>query len=154
MVVIDAWSRYFVELLSRLVRQITISFHTSLHDQKIFREWQVFLLQHRKFEIQTWFCNCPQYLCFFTLSLSASQIYMVKERCWVSLINFFIEYFPHRIKILLLSNQFYVIHIHIYEKFFLTVHEKKKHSQFGIFSHPCFTRIFSNCLSHNSPAKG
>ena len=29
----------------------------------------------------------------------------------------------------------------------------KRHSQFGIFSQPCFNRIFSNCLSHNSPAK-
>ena len=29
----------------------------------------------------------------------------------------------------------------------------KKHSQFGIFSQPCFNGIFSNCLSHNSPAK-
>ena len=25
---------------------------------------------------------------------------------------------------------------------------------FGIFSQPCFNRIFSNCFSHNSPAKG
>ena len=30
----------------------------------------------------------------------------------------------------------------------------KRHSQFGIFSQPCFNRIFSNCLSHSSPAKG
>ena len=30
----------------------------------------------------------------------------------------------------------------------------KRHSQFGTFSHTCFNRIFSNCLSHNSPAKG
>ena len=30
----------------------------------------------------------------------------------------------------------------------------KRHSQFGMFSQPCFNRIFSNCLSHNSPAKG
>ena len=29
----------------------------------------------------------------------------------------------------------------------------KRHSQFGIFSHPCFNRNFSHCLSHNSPAK-
>ena len=29
----------------------------------------------------------------------------------------------------------------------------KRHSQFGIFSQPCFNRIFSNCLSHNSPVK-
>ena len=30
----------------------------------------------------------------------------------------------------------------------------KRHSQFGVFSQPCFNKIFSTCLSHNSPAKG
>ena len=30
----------------------------------------------------------------------------------------------------------------------------KRHSQFGIFSQPCFNRTFSNCLSQKSPAKG
>ena len=49
---------------------------------------------------------------YFTLSLSAAQVYVIQERCWFSQINFFIEYFPHRIKILFLSSQFYVIHIH------------------------------------------
>ena len=29
-----------------------------------------------------------------------------------------------------------------------------KHSQLGTFSQPCSHRIFSDCLSHNSPAKG
>ena len=29
-----------------------------------------------------------------------------------------------------------------------------KHSQLETFSQPCFNRIFSNCHSHNSPAKG
>ena len=29
-----------------------------------------------------------------------------------------------------------------------------KHSQLETFSQPYFNRIFSNCLSHNSPAKG
>ena len=29
-----------------------------------------------------------------------------------------------------------------------------KHSQLETFSQPCCNRIFSNCLSHNSPAKG
>ena len=48
-VVIDAWSRYFVELLSRFVCQLTISFHTFLcmtshvirpwRNTKILREW-------------------------------------------------------------------------------------------------------------------
>ena len=41
-----------------------------------------------------------------------SQVFMIKERCWFSQINFFIEYFPHRINIVFLSSQFYVIHIH------------------------------------------
>ena len=30
---------------------------------------------------------------------------MIKERCWFSQINFFIEYFPHRINIVFLSSQ-------------------------------------------------
>ena len=34
---------------------------------------------------------------YFTLSLSTSQVYMSKERCWFSKINFFVEYFPHGI---------------------------------------------------------
>ena len=29
----------------------------------------------------------------------------------------------------------------------------KRHSQFQIFSQPCFKRMFSKCRSHNSPAK-
>ena len=49
---------------------------------------------------------------YFTLSLSASQVYMIKERCWFSQIDFFIQYFPHRINVLFLSSQFHVIHIH------------------------------------------
>ena len=36
---------------------------------------------------------------YFALSLSASQGHMIQERCWFSQINFFIEYFPHRVKI-------------------------------------------------------
>ena len=32
---------------------------------------------------------------YFTLFLSASQVYMIKERSWFSQIDFFVEYFPH-----------------------------------------------------------
>ena len=31
---------------------------------------------------------------------------MIKERCWFSQIDFFVEYFPHRINIVFLSSQF------------------------------------------------
>ena len=87
----------------------------------------------------------------FTLSVSATQENMIKERCWFSQINFFIEYFPHGIKILFLSSQFYVIHNTDKNNPFSRC--TKRHSQFGIFSQPCFNRIFSNCLSRNSPAQ-
>ena len=76
MMVINVWSRYFLELLSRPVCQIAISFHThtSLHDQpchKTMKKYEdlermvVSLLPPRKFVIRTWFCNCQQYLCLF-----------------------------------------------------------------------------------------
>ena len=59
---------------------------------------------------------------YFTLSLSTSQVYMIKERCWFSQINLFVQYFPHRINILFLSSQFDVIHTQIRITFF-TVYE-------------------------------
>ena len=70
--------------------------HTSLHEQpyhKTMKKYESFErmvispLHPRKFAIQTWFCNCPQYLASFTLSLSAAQIYMIQERCWFSQIG-------------------------------------------------------------------
>ena len=83
MVVTDAWSRYFVELLSRPVCQLTINIvpHISWHDlpyHKIMKKYEefvvmeVFLLLQRKFWIQTWFCNCPQYLCLFRIVVECS----------------------------------------------------------------------------------
>ena len=75
MMVISAWSRYFVELLSRLVCQLTISFHTflgmTLHIVRSMKKYEdfpsmaVFQFTLRKFVIQTWLCNCPKYLCLF-----------------------------------------------------------------------------------------
>ena len=43
---------------------------------------------------------------YFTLPLSAAQVYVIQERCSFSQIDFFVEYFPHRIKILSLSSHF------------------------------------------------
>ena len=50
--------------------------HTSLHDQpchktmkkyEYFEEMVISLIPPQKFTIQTWFCNCPQYLCLFRI---------------------------------------------------------------------------------------
>ena len=67
----------------------------------------IFQLLLRKFWIQTWFCNCQQYPCLFHIVFEYTpKEYMIQERCWFSQINFFIEYFPHRVNILFLSSQF------------------------------------------------
>ena len=111
---IDAGSRYFcrvVESYCLLTRNVAP--HISSHDppcHKTMKKYEDFegmvisLLLPRKFAIRTWFCNCPQYLGFFTVSLSTSQEHMIKETCWFSQFGFFIEYFPHRINVMFLSS--------------------------------------------------
>ena len=55
--------------------------HTSLHDppcHKTMKKYEYFegmvisLIPPQKFEIQTWFCNCPQYLCLFRIDVEYS----------------------------------------------------------------------------------
>ena len=92
--VIDAWSRYFVELLSRLVCQLTISLHTFLRMTfHIIRPWRnTKILGVWKFCSSTcwnsWFKHGSvmviNIFAHVTLSLSAAQVYMIKERCWFS----------------------------------------------------------------------
>ena len=120
--VINMWCRYFVELLSRLVCQFTISFHTFLgmtfhivgprRNTKILRAWQFFSSSRGNSGFKHGSVIVNNIFAYFTLSFSTSQENMIKERCWFSQINFFIEYFPHRINVLFPSSQFYVIHIH------------------------------------------
>ena len=50
---------------------------------------------------------------YFTLSLSTAQVYMIKERCQFSQIDFVHKYFPHWVYVLFLSSQFDVIHTQI-----------------------------------------
>ena len=71
--VIDAWSRYFVELLSRPVSPThNIVPHISWHDPPFrrttkkyedFPSMVIFQFTPRNFVSQTWLCNCQQYLC-------------------------------------------------------------------------------------------
>ena len=120
--IINAWSWYFVELLSRFVRQLTISFHTFLRmtfhvtrprrDTQIFRAWHFFNCSCRNSRFEHGSVIVHHIFAYFALSLSTSQVFMIEVRYWFSQINFFVEYFPHRINILFLSSQFDVIHIH------------------------------------------
>ena len=110
----------FVELLSRLVCYLTISLYTflcmTLHVIRPWRKYEgngsfsVLLTKILRFERGSVIVH--NIFAYFTLSLSAAQVYMIQERCWFSQIDFFVEYFPHRINVLFLSSQFYVIHIH------------------------------------------
>ena len=104
--VIDAWSRNFVELLSRLVCQLTISLRTLLcmtfhvirpsRNTKILRVWKLFCSSRGNSRFKHGSVIVHSVFAYFTLSLSSAQVYMIKERCWFSQIDFFIEYFPHR----------------------------------------------------------
>ena len=91
------------------VRQLAISFHAFLGMtfHIIGPRWNVCFGIFRMRQFST-----PPTDIHLALSLSATQVYMIQERCWFSQIHFFVEYFPHRINILFLSSQFYFIHIH------------------------------------------
>ena len=159
--VINAWCWHFVELLSRLIRQLTISFHTFLGKtfHKTMKKYEDFegmavsLLSPRKFAIRTWFCNCPQYLCLFGIVFeytpgihdSGKMLVLPNQLlCWVISTSDqdFISFQP----ILCLP--------HTQMRITLFHGVRKSHSHLETFSQPYFNRIFSNCLSHNSPAKG
>ena len=113
----------------------------------------IFQFTPRKFAIQTWLCNCPQYLCLFHIAF---------------------EYTPgiHDLGKMLVSPKstslFSTFRIGLIFCFFAATLMSStyagknnpfsrctnKHSQLETFSQPYFSRNFSNCLSHHSPAKG
>ena len=111
----------------------------------------MFLFSQLTSWIQTNSFYCPQYLCLFCISLSATQINMVKKWCWFSQINVFHKYLPQVVQILFLSCHFDIVHIH--RRIILSL-LTKKHSQFGTFSHSFSNITFLNCLSHTSLGEG
>ena len=131
--------------------------HTSLHDQpchKTMKKYEAFegmvisLLPPAEILDSNMVLSLSTIsFAYFALSLSATQVYMIQERCWFSQIDF-VACFPHRLRILFLSNQFCHPHTQIRTTLFLRC--TKNHSQPNRTSN----RIFSNCFSHNSHAKG
>ena len=70
--------------------------HTSLHDQpchkttknmKILREWKLFCSLRGNSRFEHGSVIVHNIFAYFTLSLSAAQVHMIKERCWFSQIN-------------------------------------------------------------------
>ena len=127
--------------------------HRTMKRYTDFPSTVIFQLLLRKFWTQTWFCICQQYLCLFHTVVEYTPSFMIKERYWFSQINFFVQYFPQRIHVLFLSKQFLChpytqIRIILFHGVRISIPNWKPSSQ------PYFNRTFSNCLSHNSPAKG
>ena len=128
--------------------------HTSLHVQpchktmKIYEDFEgmvIFLLFPRKFAIRTWFCNCPQYLCFFRIVVECSQSTHdpgknVGSPKSTSLLSTFhigsrFCFFPTNP-----MSSTYTDKNNPFSRY------TKRPSQFGILSQPCFNKIFSNAF--------
>ena len=132
--VVNTWSRYFVQLLSRLACKSAISFHAflcmTLH---IVGTWTNVCFSF--FWIRQFFFSCSWHSGFkqipvifhntfacFAFSLSATQINMVKAWCWFSQINVFHEnlYLASAITSLLFLT-FVSCHAGILSSFFLSL---------------------------------
>ena len=85
-----------------------------------------------------------------TFMLSASQVHVIKKWRWLVKINVFHQVLPHGSHIMLLSSHVYVIPDKKNPCFPWT----NRHSQFGPFSNPSYSRTSSNCLSQRRPASG
>ena len=85
---------------------------------------------------------------YFTLSLSASQLNMIKEKWFYRLLCWIL---PTSDQYFLTTNLMSSTYTDKNNPFSRCTN---KHSQLETFSQPGCKRIFSNCLTHKSPAKG
>ena len=130
-----------------------LPYHKTMKKYEYFERMEVSLFSPLKFAIRTWFCNCLQYLCLFHIVFECCpSIHDPRKDAGshksTSLFSTFhigsmFCFFPAN----LMSSTYT-------EKNNLFSRCTKRHSQLETFSQPCFNKIFSNCLSHNSPAKG
>ena len=162
MMVISAWSRYFVELLSRLVCQLTISFHTflgmTLHIVRSMKKYEDFpSMAVFQFTLRnSWFkhgsVTVQNIFAYFTLSLSASRFSWSRKDVGspksTSLLSTF------HIGSLFCFFPAYLMSSTYTDKNNPFWRCTNKHSQLATFCQPYFNTTFSNCFSHNSPARG
>ena len=89
-----------------------LPYHKTMKKYEDFEGMAVFLSSRGNSRFEHGSVIVHNIFAYLAMSLSAPQVFMIQERCSFSQINFFVEYFPHRIKILFLSSQFYIVHIH------------------------------------------
>ena len=127
--------------------------HRTTKRYSVFPSMVIFRLLLRKFWIQTWFGNCPQYLCLFHIVFECipsihdprKDVGSPKSTSLLSTyhIGSMFCFFPANLMSPTCT-----------DKNNPSSRCTKRHSLVETFSQPCCNRIFSNCLFHNSPAKG
>ena len=127
--------------------------HMTMKRYEDFEGMVISLLLPRKFAIRTWFCNCPQYLCLFHTVFEWAQENVIKERCWFSKSTSLCRTF-HIGSMCFVSFQSIWNHPHTQIRIILFHDEQRDIPNWKPSPNRISNKIFSNCLSHNSPAKG
>ena len=68
-----------------------LPYHKTMKKYEDFEGMEVFLFPPMEKRFEHGSVIVHNIFAYFTLSLSASQEYMIKERCWFSQIDFFVE---------------------------------------------------------------
>ena len=164
-VVIDAWSRYFVELLSPSCSPThNIVPHTSLHDQpchKTMKKYEnsqsmviFFSCSYGYSGFKNGFGNCQHYLCLFRIVVECSPRKHHPRKMFGSpKSTSLLSTFHIGSRFCFFPANFYVIH-NTQIRIILSHDEQRDIPNLEFSPIHVFNRIFSNCLSHNSPAKG
>ena len=112
----------------------------------------IFQFSPLKFVIQTWFCNCQQYLCLSHIVFECSPSIHDQGKMMV-LPDQLLYWVLSTTDQCFVSFQPILCHPHTQIRIILFHDEQRDIPNLETFSQPCFNRIFSNCLSQNSPAK-
>ena len=163
--VIHAWRCDFVLFLSRFIHKFAISFHTFLcmtfHVVGP-RRYRFGIKFSRCFYVADNFSVAPtdildsniirNILANLTFSLCAIQINVIENDVGSPKSTSFTRIFQVGSMFSVLQTSF--ISSTYTDRNSPLARLTNKHSQFKTFSQPCSKRAFSNCLSHNSPARG
>ena len=162
MMVVNAWSWDFVELLSRPVCQLTKSFHTFLgmtfhivgprRNTKILGVLKFFSCSCVNSGFKHGSVTVSNIFAYFTLSLSTPGPH--DQQKMLVLPNRLLYWVHSTSDQSSVSFRPFLCHPHTQIRITPFSRCTKKHSQLETSSQPYFNRIFSNCLSDNNPAKG
>ena len=132
-----------------------MTFHVTWPRRKthIFRAWQFFSCSCGNSWFKHSLCNCPQHLCSFRIVVECIPS-VHDHRKMLVLPNQLLYWVLSTSDQDFVSFQPILCHPHAQIKIIFFTRCANRHSQFGnLLTSQCFSRIFSNYLSHNSPAK-